>query len=133
MRISQTSISSPFLKNPGMRILSIIWSPDNYLLNGPRRISIASLPKFGTSSGKNCISLSTVLTRLFDDAYQKKNRGVCLVFAMNLHAEYTSVPEKSQKIFYKVGFTGPLCSKTHSNFVSHVQIVKILGKFQDET
>ena len=27
--VSEMSISSPFWKNPGMRILSIIWSPDN--------------------------------------------------------------------------------------------------------
>ena len=74
-----------------------------------------------------------VLTRLFDDAYQKKNRGVCLVFAMNLHAEDTSVPVKPYRKFYKVSFTGPLCSKTHSTFASHVQIIKKLGKFREET
>ena len=48
---------------------------------------------------------------------------MCLVFAMNLHAEDTSVLAKPQRKFYKVGFTGPLYSKTHSTFASHVQIV----------
>jgi len=106
---------------------------DNYLLTGKSKTSVASLPKYGTSSGRSHIVLSIVLTRLFDDAYQKKNRGVCLVFVINLHAKDTSVLVKSQKKFYKVGFTGPLCSKTHSTFASHVQIVRRLGKFREET
>jgi len=67
--VSEMSISSPFWKNPGMRILSIIWSPDNYLLNGQNRTGIDSLPRFDTFFGKNRISSSTVLTRLFGDVY----------------------------------------------------------------
>ena len=38
--------------------------------------------------------LSIIPTRLFDDAYQRKNKGVCLAFAMNLHATDISVPVK---------------------------------------
>ena len=47
---------------------------------------------------------------------------------MNLHAEDTSVPVRPQKKFYKVGFTDPLYSKTHSTFASHVQISQKIGK-----
>ena len=32
--------------------------------------------------------------QIFDDAYQKKNKAVCLIFAVTLHAEDTSVPTK---------------------------------------
>ena len=32
---------------------------------------------------------------------------------MNLHAEDTLIPAILQRKFYRVGFTGPLCSKTH--------------------
>jgi len=124
MKISQISISSPFLKNPGTRILSIIWSRDNYPLNGQSRTSIASLPRFGSSSKKNHISLSTVLTCLVGDVYQKRKKEVCSISAMSLHAEATSIPTKSRRKSYKVGFTGPLCSKTPSSFASHVQTVK---------
>ena len=60
-----------------------------------------------------------------------KNREVCLAFAINLHAADTSVPAKLQRKFYKMGFTDPLCSKTHSTFASHVQIIRRLGKFQE--
>ena len=71
--------------------------------------------------------------QIFDDIYQKKNGGACLVSAINLHVEDTLVPAKSHRKFYKVSFTGPLYLKTHSIFVSHVRIVERLGKFRDET
>ena len=77
--------------------------------------------------------LNIVQTKLLDDAYQKRNRGVCSAFAMTLHAEDTSVPARLQRRFFKVGFIGPLCSKTHTIFASHAQIVRKLGKFQEET
>jgi len=57
--------------------------------------------QYGTSSGKSRVFLSIVPTRLFDDAYQRKNRGVCLAFAMNLHATDILVPAKSQRKFTK--------------------------------
>ena len=57
---------------------------------------------------------------------------MCSAFAMTLHAEDTSVPARLQIRFYKVGSTGPLCSKTHIIFASHAQIVRKLGKFQEE-
>jgi len=110
-----------------------MWPLDKYLLSGQSKNSVISLPKYGTSSGKSRVFLSIILTRLFDDAYQRKNRGVCLAFAMNLHAADILVPSKPQRKFYKVGFTGPLCSKTHSTFASHVQIIRRLGKFREET
>jgi len=95
-----------------MRILLIIWLPDNYPLNGQIRTSIAYLLRFGTSSGKNRIFSGTVLTRSFGDVYQRRNRGVTSIFAMTLHAEDTLVSAKPQRKSYKVSFTGPLCSKT---------------------
>ena len=114
-----------------MRTLLITWPLDNYPLTGQSKTNIASLPKYGTSSGKNRIFLSIVPTKLLDDAYQRRNRGVCLAFAMTLHAEDTLVSARLQRRFYKVGSTGPLCSKTHIIFASHAQIVRKLGKFQD--
>jgi len=75
--------------------------PDNYPLNGQGKTSIASLPKYDTSFGKNHISLSIVLTKLFDDVYQKKNRGACLVSAMNSHAEELRSPKNNRESFTK--------------------------------
>jgi len=131
MRISQMSTSSPFWKNPSMQILSIIWSLDHYPLNGQSRTSIASLSKFGTSFRKNHFSSSTVLTRSFGDVYQKRNKEVCSISAMSLHAENTSVLVKPQRKSYKVGFTGPFSSKTPSFFTSHMKLSKNWEDFEE--
>jgi len=58
--VEQTLINEDFpnehilaiLRESGMRILSIIWSPNNYPLNGQSRTSIVSLPRFGNLLGK---------------------------------------------------------------------------------
>ena len=116
-----------------MAIFKEPWYADlvNYPLSGHSKTSVISLPKYGTSSRKSCIFLSIIPTRLFDDAYQRKNRGVWLAFAMNLHVADILVLAKPQRKFYKVDFTGPLYSKTDSIFVSYVRIVKRLGRFQE--
>ena len=88
----------------------------------------ASLPRFGTSSVKNHISSSTVLIRLFNNVYQRRNKEVCSISAMSLHAEDISVPAKSQRMSYKVDFISPLCSKTPSIF----QVIsKLLKDWED--
>jgi len=133
MRISQTSTSWPFSRNPSMRTLLITWPLDNYQLTGQRKTNTASLPKYDTSSGMNRIFLSIIPTKLLDDAYQRRNREVCSTFAMTLHEEDTLVFARLQRRFYKVGFTGPLCSKTHTIFASHAQIVRRMENFQEET
>ena len=118
-------------KEPWHGTQSITWTLGNYPLTGQSKTSVVSLSKYGTSSGKSRIFLSIVPTRLFDDVYQRRNRGVCSAFAMTLHAEDTSVPARLQRRFFKVGFTGPLCSKTHTIFASHARIVRKLEKFQE--
>ena len=62
---------------------------------------------------------------------EEEQRSV-LSFCHELACEGHFGPRKQRK-FYKEGFTGPLCSKSHSIFVSHVRIVKRLGRFRDQT
>ena len=103
----QAPINEDFLDEHILAIFKKPWYADivNYLateqypLTGQSKTNVVSLPKYGTSSGKSRIFLSIVPTRLLDDAYQRKNRGVRYAFAMNLHAEGTSVPARLQRKF----------------------------------
>ena len=138
--IIQAPINEDFSDEHILAIFKEPWYADivNYLTTGQLPADWTKQDQYrfftqGTSSGKNCIFLSIIPTKLLDDAYQRKNRGVCSGFTMILHAEDTSVPARLQRRFYKVGFTSPLCSKTHTIFASHAQIVRKLGKFQEET
>jgi len=138
--IEQTPINEDFPDEHILAIFKESWYVDivNYLVTGQlptewTKTGIASLPKFDTSSGKNRISSSIVLIKSFDDIYRRKDRGACSISAMSLHAENTSVSAEPQRKFCKVGFTGPLCSKTPFIFVSHVQTVKRLERFRGET
>ena len=69
-------------------------------------IYTVSYPKSGISFKRNRIFLSTVLTKLLQDASPMMKLRVFYLFVTNLHAVDTLVPARLLKKCYKVGSIG---------------------------